>query len=78
MRAASSGAASSSPSPFASLSGAELSSAIRAAVDAQVARVWTALELDAHYGAMGRPQNYAEKEAAVQKQLDATWDSLEL
>jgi hypothetical protein len=74
----SSGAASSNPSPFASLSGAELSAAIRSAVDAQVARVWAALELDVHYAAMGRPQNYAEKEAAVQKQLDATWDSLEL
>jgi len=64
------------PSPFANLAGPELERAIRAAVDAQVRRVWQALELDEHYSAMAH-QSLEQKEAALQKELEKTWDGLE-
>lgn len=74
-----------SPSPVpAALSAAEgaaryaaVVEAIRCGVEVQVRRVWGELRLAEQYEAMGRQTDYADKEAAVQKELANTWAKLE-
>ena len=62
---------------FSSLSPAEQEKAIRAGVEAEVARVWNALEMQKHYDAMSVKQSFAQKEEALQQALVQTFDELE-
>jgi hypothetical protein len=62
---------------FASLTPIEQQRAIRSGVECEVERVWVELDMQKHYDEMSVKQSYAQKEAALQRELCKTFDELE-